>query len=610
MRTERRQLRCKAAGWLALACLLSCLRLLFPLHASAADSRRAEILSAYTGGNSVQEWADTALAARAGAGTEWEIIACAQIERPDCTAYLSALHTALENGAASGATAKQRCGLAMLAAGESPEECRTLLDASIGRQGIMSWVFGLHLLNNRVPCTASSAAEAVSQILSRQLSDGGWAVTGQYGDPDVTAMVLQALAPYRSDAAVGPAVSRAVQFLSGKQLPDGGFSSYGAENPESAAQVWIALCALGIPLNDPQFTKNGCTVSDGIALFALGGGQYAHASGGNANAAARQQVLLALTAEELRSSGKQLYLFHGAPPALPPAETQAPPQSTAVSSATVTAESSRSTVTASGTAEQTSQPGTASAVSAELTFSDASGESAAATDPASSASETHTETESAEFTEHSAPEIGEIRTTVPPPDASGSTKPYRYRLPLTVILWVLLLTASAVLMLRRKRSLKTHLTLAGFGLVLTAGIWLLKIATPEQYYQAESRSGGGNAVMAIRCDVICGLPGSERFPADGCIMPATEFAVSEGETALGLLYDAVKTYALQIEVDGVSGTVVETAYVRGIASLYEFDFGDLSGWTYTVNGERPPVGCGAYTLHDGDVVIWEYTVNL
>ena len=116
--------------------------------------------------------------------------------------------------------------------------------------------------------------------------------------------------------------------------------------------------------------------------------------------------------------------------------------------------------------------------------------------------------------------------------------------------------------------------------------------------------------MEIRCDVILGMPGSEKFPADGVILPETEFAISEGENALTLLYDAVKAEQLQVEVDGVSGDVVETAYVRGIASLYEFDFGDLSGWTYTVNGERPSVGCGSCILHDGDKVAWIYTINL
>lgn len=93
-------------------------------------------------------------------------------------------------------------------------------------------------------------------------------------------------------------------------------------------------------------------------------------------------------------------------------------------------------------------------------------------------------------------------------------------------------------------------------------------------------------------------------------MPLTEFSISADENALELLYDAVKAYSLQIEVDGVSGETVNTAYVRGIASLYEFDFGDLSGWTYTVNGVRPSVGCGACPVHDGDRIMWLYTVNL
>ena len=34
------------------------------------------------------------------------------------------------------------------------------------------------------------------------------------------------------------------------------------------------------------------------------------------------------------------------------------------------------------------------------------------------------------------------------------------------------------------------------------------------------------------------------------------------------------------------------------------------GWTYTVNGERPSVGCGSCILHDGDKVAWIYTINL
>jgi hypothetical protein len=51
-------------------------------------------------------------------------------------------------------------------------------------------------------------------------------------------------------------------------------------------------------------------------------------------------------------------------------------------------------------------------------------------------------------------------------------------------------------------------------------------------------------------------------------------------------------------------------YISGISYIYEFDFGDLSGWTYTVNGQRSSVGAGEYKLSDGDAIVWEYTLTL
>ena len=54
----------------------------------------------------------------------------------------------------------------------------------------------------------------------------------------------------------------------------------------------------------------------------------------------------------------------------------------------------------------------------------------------------------------------------------------------------------------------------------------------------------------------------------------------------------------------------EMVYISGINYLYEFDFGDLSGWVYHVNGVSPSVGCGEYKLSDGDRIEWLYTCNL
>jgi hypothetical protein len=51
-------------------------------------------------------------------------------------------------------------------------------------------------------------------------------------------------------------------------------------------------------------------------------------------------------------------------------------------------------------------------------------------------------------------------------------------------------------------------------------------------------------------------------------------------------------------------------YVSGINNIGEMDFGDVSGWTYTVNGEVATVGASEYVLKDGDVIEWKYALTL
>ncbi len=610
-----------AAGGFALIVLMmmSSLRLLFPLKAAAADEpaqQRQTILTALCGGQSIQQWLDGELTAGAGKGpSEWYVFALALSgEQLDFSQYRAALEAYLDKGGISGATAKQRCALALIAAsGTVPARCETLLAESYGKQGIMSRVFGLHLINNGVP-SAVSPAQAAGEILAEQCADGGWSVRGDFGDPDVTAMALQAIAPYRMQKSVADAVTRGLEYLSKKQLDHGGFSSFGNENPESAAQVWIALNALQIsPLTDARFVKNGHTLYDAVSLFDRGNGQYAHLKDGAANASATMQVFLALTSQQAAESGRRLYLFRDAVP-----EWGESPQQTTASKPRIT----EKITTASSAVTRRTEPASTSA--REAVTHDSTQTVTEQTDPQTGGTSartdiTQTETDAQQTESRSETTVLQNTTQTEPvtaatvsvpdgnPPADGS---FAYRIPLTAALWGVFLVISIILWLKKRRSIKTYLTLAALFALLTAGIWLLNFRTPQQYYQAQSRSGGGRVTMEIRCDVILGMPGSEKFPADGVILPETEFAISEGENALTLLYDAVRANKLQIEVDGVSGDVVETAYVRGIASLYEFDFGELSGWTYKVNGERPAVGCGAFTLHDGDRVVWEYTVNL
>ena len=138
----------------------------------------------------------------------------------------------------------------------------------------------------------------IQVILDAQLPDGGWNLSGENADPDMTAMAIQALAPYyKTNETVKAAVDKALEALSALQRTDGGFGSWGTVNSESCAQVIVALTALGIdPTADSRFMKNGHTVLDALAGFYVTGGGFRHTAGGERNDMATEQGYYALAA--------------------------------------------------------------------------------------------------------------------------------------------------------------------------------------------------------------------------------------------------------------------------------------------------------------------------
>lgn len=68
------------------------------------------------------------------------------------------------------------------------------------------------------------------------------------------------------------------------------------------------------------------------------------------------------------------------------------------------------------------------------------------------------------------------------------------------------------------------------------------------------------------------------------------------------VYTALKTFASE------NGWTVNgsSSYVSGINGLKEKSNGSLSGWVYTVNGDRPSKSAGNYHLEDGDEVVWTF----
>ena len=156
-------------------------------------------------------------------------------------------------------------------------------------QGINGSIFALLALDSGsydMPVNKSAKVQAtremyVNEILSRQLSNGGFSQSDGTVEPDITGMALQALAKYTNRADVKTAVDKALGELSRLQDDDGGFEFYNADNLESVAQVLMALCELGVNINDSRFVKNGNTLLDNLLTYYDDGNGFIHTSLGD-----------------------------------------------------------------------------------------------------------------------------------------------------------------------------------------------------------------------------------------------------------------------------------------------------------------------------------------
>jgi len=283
-----------------------------PAPASVADAERIAdgiigFMKKSAGADNAQALIDTVFKDGAGTTAEWYMIALAQSgEKFDFSPYISALDAYISEARAISATTAQKYALAMLACGAYSDFISDTLDTSVGGLGIMSYIYGLHLLNNGVESDVVSKDEVIYALISQQLDSGGWAITGSASDVDVTAMALASLAPNIDADGVGDAVALALGFLSEKQLSSGGYKSMMSdENPESTAQVLLALSSLGIDCeNDKRFIKNGSTVIDAIMQFSVGDGSFSHTKGGKYNFSATVQVYYSLVGYMRMKDGK------------------------------------------------------------------------------------------------------------------------------------------------------------------------------------------------------------------------------------------------------------------------------------------------------------------
>ena len=465
------------------------------------------------GAKSLQQLVSGAFASSPASNEDWYIFALRNYTKEiNYEKYRQSLQDYLANNKIDNVTTRQRAALVLLCLGTKNDFTDTIVDETAGELGLMSWVYALHLLNNNAPSVKYDANSIIDKLIELQFEDGGWAATGINSDIDATAMVLQALAPYKDDERLIPVIENALNLLSIRQADDGTYTTFGNKNPESGAQVLMALANLGIDgLLDERFVKNGHTLLDGIELFKLSDGSFSHTIGATSNKNSTAQVLYSLISYQNMKNGKNLFYV---------------------------------------------------------------------------------------FDELIEPELAD--------DVIEETSSKRTIGPKTLIITALvLLTLAANLLLfkKGKRNIKSYIGVVAVCLILCLAVFLINFESTEKFYQ------GGNielsekyitTTLSIRCDSVAGQ--KEHIPDDGIIIDFASIILKEGSSAYDQIIQAAKDYKIH--------TDIQAGYVKGIGNIYEFDFGDLSGWMFKINGKFAGVSCSDYILTDNDYIEWIYSLEL
>ena len=408
----------------------------------------------------------------------------------------------------------------------------------VQRGDIMSLVYGLHLSNN-----TGGQYVLPASLLERQCADGGFSLRGDAGDPDVTAMVLEALAPYYgTQEDVTACIDRALDYLSKAQLQNGGYKSFGTDNSESVSQVIIALSALGIDCRtDARFTKNA-TLFDSLSRFRCENGAYRHAEDGDRSEIATAEAFCAMVAYERFLTGQdalyQLTQYQGG--------TENPV--TSVPTATPAQNSDNPN-------GETDKPGNV--------------------------------TGSPENAVNS--------------DTTKFGKGIDFRVFAVLGVLVLLCLTLALLYKFERLTKRNFFFTALVAAVIIAFLLLNDFESVSKHYEGfDVENPIGMVTLTIRCDTVAG---EGNLPKDGVILAVTECPIEEGDVAFAVLERVTKREHIAMDYTG-GGTSV---YVKGIADLYEFTYGEMSGWIYRINGVTMPVGCGSATVKPGDRIEFLYT---
>ena len=552
-------------------------------------------------------------------GGEWYVISFIQNNYGcDYSRYEKALISYLRNNSVYSATSREKFALTLIALNSGDKRAKKYIEEvseeAIGAQGIMSLIFGLHLLNNGCKSSAYTPYSLALEIVSLQNEDGGWSVSGANSDVDVTAMALQSLYPFRNS--LNSEIEKAVKLLSSRQRSDGTYQSYGVYNAESTAQVIIALSSLGIDASaDERFVKDGSSAFDGLLKFRKSDGSFCHTENGSKNASATSQALNAFVAYSrfINHSGAFYKMPHSFSPY---AEATAEPSADNSVGSGQNADYPESERITASVPSHTNNHGSDKSEAAlsekangEAVLSD--GSSVPSEDGSYSVQTYNNGSIESIGQNGSTPEItegisnkDELITYEIGEAVSSISLTKSFKIKLCIISAVLLaaIILCAVLIVLKKRNKKNYIVIGFAALIIIVSVLFMRISAADDYYNSSvyKTDTVGTVTVEVRCDTVDGL---ENAPENPVILEETEVEINENDTVYNVLAQALQKAGIPFEHNA-------SYYISGIDNLYEFQFGDLSGWMYLVNGETPSVGCGEYKVSDGDRIQWLYTCDI
>ena len=479
-------------------------------------------------------------------------------------------------------TDNARIALALTAIGEDPtsvgdHNLLTALDDVTYdlKQGINGPIWALIALDSK-NYTSSSRDQLIKAILDGRTNDGGWALDGKATDVDMTAMAIQALAPYynKSNGTVKDAVDTALVWLSTKQSSDGGFSSWGNANAESCAQVIVALSALNIDADtDSRFVKNGHSALENLLTFEQADGSFLHTLPGSDkdnNQMSSEQGTYALVAYDRFKTGKNsLYNM-----------------TDAVKRADASAQEVIDMIDSIGEVNEYSYDAIAEARSAYTKLSSADKKKVTNYNTLTAAEDAY----KAILREKQSERYEKLKAHY---DELLSDKTKKYGTAAKKKLLSVLQTA--------QRDMNAAVSCERVEEIFQKAMSDLDAVKPGDIEVTFRLIGALEATQDVDLTTDSYLPEYVTW------VPTKTYALQENATVYDLFTEAMSDAGLRYI--GAESNYVSTIYAPsclGGYALSEFTNGKKSGWMYTVNGTHPNQGLKNWTLNDNDVVVWHY----